>query len=107
MGGSAHLSFTVGGLLVIGGIIGFARKSSIPSLIAGATCGGVLIGSGVMIMKGQDFEGHVVGAAVSTVAASAMGMRFAKTGAMMPAGGVAIVTAASAAYHAKKAMDWR
>lgn len=107
MGGSAHLSFSVGGLLVAGGAFGWAKKGSLPSLAAGAISGGLLIGSGVLIQKGHHFEGHSLGAAVSAAVAAAMGARFVKSRAMMPAGGVALLTSASAAYHCKKAIDWK
>ena len=44
MGGSAHLSFTVGGLSVAGGVHGFIKTGSKMSLAAGGGLGALLIG---------------------------------------------------------------
>ncbi|KAL1504171.1 hypothetical protein AB1Y20_010580 [Prymnesium parvum] len=107
MGGSAHLSLTVGTLLIGGGIMGYVRKDSMASLAAGTTFGGLMIGSGLLIQAGRDYEGHVVGAAASGVVAAAMGARFVRSRAFMPAGAVSLLTAASAAYHCKKASEWQ
>ena len=106
MGGSAHLSFTVGGLSVAGGVHGFIKTGSKMSLAAGGGLGALLIGSGVLITQGSDLEGHGLALGTSTALGAAMTARFAKTRAMMPAGGMAIVGLLSAAYHGKKFRDW-
>ena len=106
MGGSAHLSFTVGGLSVAGGLHGFIKTGSKMSLGAGGGLGALLIGSGVLITQGQDLEGHGLALGSSGALGAAMAARFAKTRVMMPAGGMAIVGLLSAAYHGKKFREW-
>jgi uncharacterized membrane protein (UPF0136 family) len=105
--GSAHPSFGLGGMVILGGAVGYFRKGSKPSLGAGLLFGGLLIGSGLMITGDQQFEGHTLAAGVSGLMTLAMGQRFLSTGKFMPAGLVASVGALSAAYHTKKALEWR
>lgn len=104
--GSAHLNFTVGGLVAAGGIMGFAKKGSKASLLAGLTFGGLLIGSGVMISGEHQYEGHALATGASGIMALAMGQRFISSGKFMPAGLVATLGAACCAYNLKKAIEW-
>lgn len=106
MGGSAHLSFTVGALLCGGGVAGYVRAKSMPSLIGGLSTGSAMLGSGYLIQSGQDLEGHGLGFATSSLLFCAMGARFAQTKKALPAA-LAFVAIASAAYHGKKFNDWR
>ena len=105
--GSAHPSFAIGGLVILGGAAGYFRKGSKASLGAGVVFGGLLVGSGFMIARDNQFEGHSLAAGVSSVMTIAMGHRYLKTGKFMPAGLVAAVGAISAAYQTKKALDWK
>lgn len=104
--GSAHLNFTLGALVAAGGAMGYAKKGSVPSLVAGLTFGGLLIGSGVLISKNEAFQGHALASGTSGVMALAMGKRFVSTGKFMPAGLVATLGAAGLAYNVKKALEW-
>mmetsp|Transcript_12083 Transcript_12083/g.15085 ORF Transcript_12083/g.15085 Transcript_12083/m.15085 type:complete len:111 (-) Transcript_12083:280-612(-) len=105
--GSAHPCFSLGGLLILGGTAGYFKKGSRASLGAGIVTGGLLIGSGAMICKDSQFEGHSLAAGTSAVLAGGMGHRFLKGGKFMPAGLIAAVGAVSAAFHVKKALEWR
>ena len=105
--GEAHAAFGVAGLVAVGGIIGFAKRRSVPSLVAGLAFGAGFAAAGMMISDGKEFQGHATAATLGTVLAGAMGSRALKTGKMMPAGAVAAIGAAALAYHGKKAMDWR
>eukprot|EP00535_Pseudo-nitzschia_heimii_P004199 CAMPEP_0197186896 /NCGR_PEP_ID=MMETSP1423-20130617/14817_1 /TAXON_ID=476441 /ORGANISM="Pseudo-nitzschia heimii, Strain UNC1101" /LENGTH=112 /DNA_ID=CAMNT_0042638329 /DNA_START=20 /DNA_END=358 /DNA_ORIENTATION=+ len=104
--GSAHLNFTLGGLAILGGAMGFAKKRSVPSLAAGATCGSLLIGSGLLISKNESFQGHALATGVTGVMAAAMAKRFSTTWKFMPAGLVATLGAMGCAYNAQKALEW-
>jgi uncharacterized membrane protein (UPF0136 family) len=104
--GSAHLNFTMGGLVALGGAFGYMRKGSTMSLLAGATFGGLLIGSGVLITQGESFQGHALASGCTGIMTLAMGQRFLSTGKFMPAGMVASVGAIGLAYNVKKAIEW-
>ena len=90
----------------MGGAAGYLRKGSTMSLLAGATFGGLLIGSGVLIAQGESFQGHCLAAGCSGVMTVAMGQRFLSTGKFMPAGMVASLGAVGLAYNVKKAIEW-
>mmetsp|Transcript_60502 Transcript_60502/g.174549 ORF Transcript_60502/g.174549 Transcript_60502/m.174549 type:complete len:115 (+) Transcript_60502:93-437(+) len=104
--GSAHMNFTMGGLVLVGGAMGYLKKGSKISLLAGMTFGGLLIGSGVLITNGESFKGHSLAAGCTGVMTVAMGHRFLKTGKFMPAGLVASLGAVGLAYNVKKAIEW-
>jgi uncharacterized membrane protein (UPF0136 family) len=105
--GSAHSAFGLGGLVLVGGTIGFLRKNSKASLGAGLIFGGILIGSGVMISQGEHvYEGHLLACGTSGIMTAAMGQRLLSTGKFMPSGMIAILGAVSTAYHMQKALEW-
>ena len=54
--GSAHLSFTMAGVCGGGGVAGYVKARSVPSLVAGLACGG-LSGLGAMVVT---YPLHVV-----------------------------------------------
>lgn len=105
--GAAHPCFGLGGLLILGGTFGYVKKGSLPSLGAGLVTGSLLIGSGILISGEHQFEGHSLAAGTSSVLAVGMGHRFVKTGKVMPAGVIAALGAVSAAFHVKKALEWK
>lgn len=104
--GSAHMNFSVGGLVIVGGAIGYLKRGSKVSLLAGLTFGSMLVGSGIMISGDKQYEGHALATGASGIMALAMGQRFMSTGKFMPAGLVATLGAACCAYNLKKAMEW-
>ena len=104
--GSAHLNLGAGALVAVGGMMGYAKKGSTPSLIAGVGLGGTLIASGLLINSGNEYRGHAVGSGVGLAMAGAMGGRFMKTRQFMPAGAVAVLGATVAAYNLAKAYEW-
>ena len=105
--GGAHLNLSLGGLVILGGVMGYVRKGSTPSLVAGVSIGSLLLGSGYMVAKTDKvFEGFALGTVSSTVLAVGMGQRYLSTGKFMPAGVVALLGAAGAAYNINKALEW-
>lgn len=105
--GSAHLSFTMAGVCGGGGVAGYAKARSVPSLVAGLACGGLFLGSGLLIKQGENVKGHGLALLTSSALVGAVAPRALQTNAkFMPAGLVALLGAGSAAYHAKKTMDW-
>ncbi|KAF7309095.1 hypothetical protein MKEN_01111600 [Mycena kentingensis (nom. inval.)] len=51
---SAYPAFAMGGLCLIGGVSGFARTRSIPSLVAGLGVGAAYLWAGDRIRKNQE-----------------------------------------------------
>ncbi|KAK3288021.1 hypothetical protein CYMTET_4477 [Cymbomonas tetramitiformis] len=98
---------TMAGIAALGGAVGYAKAKSVPSLVAGVTCGTLFGISGYLIQQGENQLGHDVGAATSGVFALALGSRMMKTRKMMPGAPGAILGSLSCAYHAKKSMEWR
>ena len=60
MGGSSHLNFTAGGLIVGAGVHSYYRYGSFGMLGTGILCGGAVIYGGVLIQKGDDYMGHSI-----------------------------------------------
>jgi uncharacterized membrane protein (UPF0136 family) len=104
--GSAHLNLSLGGLVIAGGTIGYFRKSSKISLVAGLTFGTLLLGSGYLIASDREFQGHALATGTSGLMGIGMAHRYYTTRKFMPAGLVATIGIAAAAYNWKKAMDW-
>lgn len=105
--GSAHLNLTIGGLTIVGGLIGYMKKGSHISLIAGISMGSLLLTSGYMIAKTDYvYEAHILAGATSGIMSIAMGHRYLQTMKFMPAGLVATVGTAACAYNVMKAIEW-
>ena len=105
--GSAHLSFTMAALSTVGGVAGYARAGSVRSLGAGVAVGAAFAYAGSLISTpGSTERGLRLAAGTSAVLTAAMAMRFARTRAVMPAGALTALGAASLAYHGAKWQEW-
>lgn len=105
--GSAHANLGLGSLVIVGGAVGYLKKGSVPSIAAGGVFGSLLLGSGYMIAKTDNiYEGHALASGTSGIMAIAMAQRYFKTGKFMPAGLIAVLGAAAAAYNFNKAGEW-
>jgi uncharacterized membrane protein (UPF0136 family) len=102
---SQHTAYTMAGLCALGGLMGFARKRSTPSLLAGLVLGAAFAYSGFLLQENRDY-GHETSFVTSTVLVGAMGSRFLRTRKFMPAGLMAACGLVNAVYHAKKWYDY-
>nr|CCA18115.1 conserved hypothetical protein [Albugo laibachii Nc14] len=100
-----HATDTMAIGLGIGGAMGYVKKKSLPSLVAGLTLG---TGSGVagyMLQHGNMTNGHGTALFFSTITMSAMGTRAIHTRKPLPIA-ISVIGAASSAYHAQRFLDW-
>jgi uncharacterized membrane protein (UPF0136 family) len=84
--GAAKYYFILFGILtIIGGVIGYASKGSVPSIVAG-TISGVLLLVAAILLPGNITAGLVIALIVSILLAGRFVPAFLKTGNAMPAG---------------------
>lgn len=80
-----------GALVLAGGVMGYVKAKSLPSLISGLAFGLALLVCGLGMLQGaRASAGAAVGLAVALLAV--MGIRFAKTKKFMPAGLIALLS---------------
>lgn len=100
-----HPTYTMGGLLAAGGVVGYLKTKSISSLMAGVTLGAGFGFAGYLLQKGEMTNGHGVALLVSSITMGAMGVRAVRTMKPLPVS-IASLGAVSAAYHAHRFNDW-
>ena len=90
--GPAKIYFILFGLLTIaGGIIGYVSKGSMPSIIAGSVSGLALVAA-AFLLPNDDATGLVIAGLVSILLAGRFVPAFIKTGAIMPAGMMSVLS---------------
>jgi len=90
--GPAKFYFIVFGLLTIaGGIMGYVSKGSMPSIIAGSISGLLLLAA-AFLLPNHAAIGLAVAAIVSVLLAGRFVPAFIKTGSLMPAGMMSILS---------------
>ena len=90
--GAAKIYFIIFGVLTIaGGIIGYASKGSVPSIIAG-TIAGLLLLLGAFLLPNHLIAGLAIGLIVSLLLAGQFLPKFIQTGKAMPAGMMSILS---------------
>ena len=104
--GSSHVAMTMAGLSFGGGMVGFLKSQSKPSLIGGSIVAAGFGGAVYLINNGQPREGFAVASGSGMLLFAAMGSRYAKTKQVFPAGVLCILGAVSAAYHFSKFVEW-
>jgi uncharacterized membrane protein (UPF0136 family) len=106
MGGSTHITFTAGAVVFAGGMYAFIAKKSKASLIASSVIAGGLILGGVITRNGNDLLGHQISLASSASLASFGLYRLISTKKPFPSLPLLILGGATAAYEAKKMIEW-
>lgn len=90
--GAAKIYFIIFGVLTIaGGIIGYASKGSVPSIIAGSIAG-VLLLVGAFLLPNHLVAGLAIALVMSLVLAGQFIPKFIQTGKAMPAGMMSILS---------------
>lgn len=91
--GPAKIYFIIFGILTIaGGIIGYVKAGSTPSIIAGSITGILLLVAAWMLPE-QRVAGLAIALVVSLLLAGQFIPKFMRTGAVMPAGMMSILSA--------------
>ena len=93
MGTAAIIVSLYGALVLVGGVMGYIRAKSIPSLISDLVVGTALILMGNGILQGLASD-IFVAIGLTGLLAIIMGVRFAKNNKFMPAGVLTILSAA-------------
>jgi len=90
--GAARIYFIVFGVLtIVGGIIGYVSKGSVPSIIAG-TISGLLLITGALLLPNHVAAGLGIDLVVSVLLAGQFVPKFIQTGKAMPAGMMSILS---------------
>jgi uncharacterized membrane protein (UPF0136 family) len=90
--GAARIYFIVFGVLtIVGGIIGYVSKGSVPSIIAG-TISGVLLIAGALLLPNHVAAGLGIDLLVSLLLAGQFVPKFIQSGKAMPAGMMSILS---------------
>lgn len=90
--GPAKLYFIVFGVLTVaGGIMGYAKAGSMPSLIAGSVSGAILL-IGAWLLPEHRQTGLLTVLIVSLVLAAHFIFKFSQTGKAMPAGVMSVLS---------------
>jgi uncharacterized membrane protein (UPF0136 family) len=90
--GAAKIYFIVFGLLtILGGIIGYVSKGSVPSIVAGSVAG-ILLLVGALLLPNHLLAGLAIELIVSLLLAGQFVPKFIQTGKAMPAGMMSILS---------------
>ena|SRR5450631_1521272 len=91
--GATEIYFIVFGILTIaGGVIGYVRAGSMPSIIAGSISG-ILLLVAAFLLPDYRVAGLAVGLIISLLLAGQFIPKFIRTGKVMPAGMMSILSA--------------
>lgn len=98
--------YVYGGLVAAGGIMGYIKKRSLPSLMAGTVCGSVaLYGAYLVSTEGSKPMSFIPGLATAALLSAVMGARAAKSGKLMPAGAIAFLSLGMVARYGLQLYD--
>ncbi|KAH8556076.1 transmembrane proteins 14C-domain-containing protein [Umbelopsis sp. PMI_123] len=104
---SHHTALTMAALCAVGGVAGFAKTRSTPSLVAGLGVASLYGGAAYLLKENKDY-GAETAAVASLVLAGAMGPRAVKSGFRKPVPvALTIASLAAGAYYANKVLEYR
>ena len=90
--GPAKIYFIIFGLLtIVGGVIGYASKGSMASIVAGSISG-ILLLVGAFLLPDKAVAGLAIAGIVSILLAGRFIPAFMKTGGFMPSGMMAVLS---------------
>jgi uncharacterized membrane protein (UPF0136 family) len=91
MDATAIYFLVFGALTIIGGVIGYVKAGSLPSIIAGSITGILLLVAGWILPNNRTL-GLVIALIVSLLLAGQFVLKFIRTAKMMPAGLMSILS---------------
>ncbi|CAG8624557.1 6432_t:CDS:2 [Paraglomus occultum] len=103
---SHHPSYTMAAICTTGGILGYAKARSVPSIIAGVGIGAAYAISGYCIKEGKDY-GQGGALATSIVLAGSMLPRAIKGGSKPIPWTLSILSIGTGLYYAKKIYEYK
>jgi uncharacterized membrane protein (UPF0136 family) len=90
--GPAKIYFIIfGALTIVGGVIGYVKAGSVPSIIAGAITGVLLLAAGFLLPEHRA-TGLAIAFITSLLLAAQFVPKFMRTGKAMPAGMMSILS---------------
>ena len=97
-----HPAFTLSGLCAVGGVMGYARKGSMPSLVAGTTFSIIYGVAGYLLKQNADYGLELALGASTTLLAAGIGRaipsRFKKPVPLV----LLVLVGVSSTYYARK-----
>ena len=100
-----YIGFAYAGFLMFGGVMGYVKKGSVPSLAAGVGCGALAAYGAYLTSKNPD--NYVLAAAVAVGVGALMGFRFANSRKLMPAGLTCLASLGMMARYGQRALAAR
>ena len=101
------MNFTLAAILAGGGLAGYFKAKSMPSLIAGVGLSALFAGSGVLINRGDSARGHGSAVVPSLVLMGAMGSKALKSGWKPMPTSLAVIGTLATIYNTQKYLEWR
>jgi uncharacterized membrane protein (UPF0136 family) len=83
--------FVFGALTIVGGVIGYVKAQSVPSIVAGAITGVLLLLAGYLLPQNRS-AALITAFVVSLLLAAQFVPKFIRTGKVMPAGLMSILS---------------
>mmetsp|Transcript_6646 Transcript_6646/g.20120 ORF Transcript_6646/g.20120 Transcript_6646/m.20120 type:complete len:109 (-) Transcript_6646:1641-1967(-) len=106
MPGDSHTAYTMGAITIAGGLAGYIRARSLPSIMSSVPIGLGFLASGYAIDNGKEYEGHLGAFICSGIMVAALAPRAVRTRKLFPGGVLSLLALASAVYEGEKTSQW-